>query len=248
MRKPSPLAIPPWMRKKDYLSLIAPIPDDFGQPDVLLPIQWRERFAPENEPKTPDEKIAWKFLHINMMDCIVGTKIEKLKAIDEFWNWAGHIDESEYPYTFSWWCEVIHKDSGYMKKGLEHFLTLCRDYAINNIQPPEFVTAIKAIGNYRRRGMSGPREAKLSASADNLKRNVGVGSRLSGSSSATDNGLCRERGRATVSNGGELRASVARSLDARQDTGRLLESLSDTIPTIQPTIHTNDGGELKAEA
>ena len=53
-------SIPPWMKKDDYLALHAPVPDDFGIPDIMTPEQWaKELRTPDIAPETPDEKMAW---------------------------------------------------------------------------------------------------------------------------------------------------------------------------------------------
>jgi hypothetical protein len=219
-RKPDSLSIPPWMAKGDYFTPLSPVPDDFGEPEIMTPDQWASSMrTPDFEPKTPDEKMAWKLLYINMSECLCGKSKNRLIAIDEIENWMTakkrvkkEIVPFDYDYTFALWCEYLNVDEDYMREGMARFLSTAKSYAINNEQPKQLRNLLKLVGSYR------PRRGVTNARTSRVERNVSQRRGVLDSSLSADTGASRKRRDRPEAESGGGRPHSAGTVDERADT------------------------------
>ena len=243
-------SIPPWMKKDDYLSLHAPVPDDFGIPDIMTPSQWANAMrAPDPGPQTPDEKMAWKFLYINMSDCLCGKQNSRLDKIEEISLWMigkkrikKEVVEFDFFYTFDLWCEYLNVDGDYMREGMGRFLQAAKHYATTDEKPKHLRDLLNTVGQYR------PRRGINVSGVSRKQRNAEHGSEMLDTGLLEDAGLYGDGGRGSEDESGRGCPSGPGASFTRGDAGRVHTDLSGLIPAIQRTICADGGPDAAAKA
>src|SRR5579872_1442935 len=155
----SPLAIPPWLSKESYFELSANTDieetlEHVACPEIMTLGQWNDLFRrPEFSPETPEQKLAWKLLYINMSDCLKGSTKEKLRWIDEIEQWMLG-QKSGQPFDFYWsfdyWCEQLNIDSTYMRHGFGDFLREAKLCATTNKPTAKLKQFLAVVGRGKR--------------------------------------------------------------------------------------------------
>jgi len=82
------------------------------------------------EGKSPDEKLAWRFLLRLIWDTKRGPRKMRRGYVAEVLRWMEddarearyYAGDEGFEYTFGWWCDVLGVDEGYMKRKMEDFL------------------------------------------------------------------------------------------------------------------------------
>ena len=242
-------SIPPWMKKDDYLALHAPVPDDFGIPDIMTPEQWaKELRTPDFAPETPDEKMAWKLLYINMSDCLCGKQKSRLEKIDEISLWMNEKKrikkeavEFDFFYTFDLWAEYLNVDPDYLREGFGRFLQAAKHYATTDEKPKHLRELLNTVGQYRpRRGINAARTGSKQWNALDGGPVLDIGL-------FADTRLCGGGGSGSEVESGSGRASGLGASPERGDTAGMYSDLLELVPVIQRTIRA-DGGENAAAA
>lgn len=108
--------------------------DEIPEP-TILPGQFSRYSEIDFESKTDEERIAWRLLTRNLLDCSDGDKNARLRSIAEMESWmnddaskAGvNPGEEGFEYTFDYWAEMLGQEPGYMRRKMVEWLERRRE-------------------------------------------------------------------------------------------------------------------------
>ncbi|MDE2233244.1 MAG: hypothetical protein KGJ90_03905 [Patescibacteria group bacterium] len=104
-------------------------------PEVLLPSQWRDLHEHICQ-ETPERRIAWRLLALNLSDIFVGKPRRRLRNIKEIRKWIDGVKNFDFHYPFEHWCNALDLDESWAKRKMNELLTLAEGYAITGDKPP----------------------------------------------------------------------------------------------------------------
>lgn len=96
--------------------------------EVLLPSQWHDLHEHVSE-ETPERRIAWRLLALNLSDIFVGKPDRRLHNIKEVRRWVEGLKNFEFYYPFAYWCGVLGLDESWARRKMIELLAVAERYA-----------------------------------------------------------------------------------------------------------------------